>query len=111
MAKNRQRTAAPPPECESDEFPPPENSSTPPVWSRRMWTGKAAIEVAVFTREVTSDNGSFTTYNVTAKRTYKKDDAYHTAAGFRSDDLPTLIQVLSQAYSFIAHQQNKPEAV
>jgi len=110
MAKNRQPAAAPPPECESDEFPSSDNGHAPPIWSRRMWTGGANVEVAVFTREVSSDNGSFTTYNVTAKRTYKKDDEYHTAAGFRSDDLPTLIQVLNQAYGFIAHQQNKPDA-
>lgn len=74
-----------------------------------MWTGTSTIEVAVFAHAIQSDNGTFTVYNVTAKRTYKKDDEYHKASGFRSEDLPTLIQVLSQAYGFIAHQQNKPE--
>lgn len=110
MAKNRQRSAAAPPESPPTESSASAESHAPPIWSRRMWTANGTIEVAIFSREVATDQGSFPAYNVTAKRTYKKNNAYRTAVGFRSDDVPTLIQLLSQAYGYIAHLQNSAEA-
>lgn len=31
----------------------------PPAWNRKLWTGSANVEVAVFEREVQSDGGDF----------------------------------------------------
>lgn len=79
----------------------------PPVWSRRLWTGSANVEVAVFEKEVRSDSGDFTAYNVSAKRVYKQDDEYKPTQGFRGEDVPHLISLLSQAHAYICEQMNK----
>lgn len=86
---------------------PPEPKHDPPVWSRKLWTGSATVEVAVFEKMVKNDNGEFLAYNVSAKRTYKAEDAYKSSQGFRADDLPFLIQLLTQAYSYISEQLNR----
>lgn len=80
---------------------------SPPEWSRRLWTGSANIEVAVFAKEVKGDNGDFVAYNVSAKRTYKEGEEYKSTQGFRSDDVPALVSLLLQAHAYVTDQLNK----
>jgi hypothetical protein len=62
----------------------------------------------VFEKEVNAgEDGSFIAYNVSCKRTYKDGENYKSTQGFRSDDLPFVIQLLTAAYAFILEQQNK----
>lgn len=84
-----------------------EEKGAPPVWSRRTWTGNGSVEVAVFEKEVTSDNGTFTAYSVSVKRTYKDDNGYKDAKGFQGPDLPHLIVLLNAAALFITEEQNR----
>ena len=61
----------------------------------------------MFEKEITSDNGTFVAYNVSAKRTYKDGDSYKSTQGFRGDDIPHLIQLLTQASAFIMEEMNR----
>jgi hypothetical protein len=62
----------------------------------------------VFEKEVPAgENGSFIAYNVSLKRVFKQDAEYKSTQGFRSDDLPFVIQLLGQAYGWINEQQNR----
>ena len=79
---------------------------SPPVWSRKVWTGNGNIEVAVFEKTVQSENGNFQAFNVAAKRTYKQGNEYKDAKGFRYEDLPHLILVLQQAHAFVVDSQH-----
>jgi hypothetical protein len=80
----------------------------PPVWSRRVFTGSATCEAAVFEKTVNEGTeGEFVAYNVSLKRVFKQEDQYKTSAGFRSEDVPFVIQLLTQAYSFICEQNSK----
>lgn len=82
----------------------------PPVWSRKMWTGSANVEVAVFSKVINEGGqGEFTAYNVTARRTWKNDEGYQASASFRSEDCPVLIQLLTQAQAFVTDQLNGRE--
>jgi hypothetical protein len=81
--------------------------ASPPIWSRKVWTGTANVEVAVFEKDVNEGASSFKALNVSVKRVYKDGDTYKTVYGFRADDLPFLIQLLTQAYAFISDQMNK----
>ena len=87
---------------------PPERKNDRPVWSRKRWTGSANIEVAVFEKMVKEGTQEeFMTWNVSAKRTYKDDEGYKSVQGFRSEDVPVLVQLLQQADAFISDQQNR----
>lgn len=56
---------------------------------------------------VNGDNGEFLTHNVSCKRTYKDGDEYKSTQGFRADDLPFVIQLLTAAYAYVLDQQNR----
>jgi len=89
---------------------PSEKKTDRPVWSRKMWTGSANCEVAVFSKIVNEGkDDEFTAYNVSAKRTFKTDEGYQSVQGFRSEDIPVLIQLLTQAQSFITDEMNGRE--
>jgi hypothetical protein len=80
----------------------------PPVFSRRLFTGTATVEVAVFEKEVNAgEDSSFIAYNVSCKRTYKDGENYKSTQGFRADDVPFVIQLLTQAYAWIATKLNE----
>lgn len=78
-----------------------------PIWSRRVWSGSANIEAAVFPKEITGDNGTFTAYNVSLKRTYKADEEYRSTQGFRAEDVPVAIGLLQMAYAVIVDLMNE----
>lgn len=82
----------------------PKNS--PPVWSRKIWTGTGNVECAVFEKTVGDGDNTFTAYNVVLRRTYKQNEEYKSSQSLRSDDVPIAIQLLTQAYAFISHELN-----
>ena len=90
---------------------PPEKKHDRPIWSRKTWTGSANVEVAVFSKVVNEggDDDKFTAYNVSAKRTFKTDEGYQSVQGFRAEDVPVLIQLLTQANAFIVDAMNNRE--
>lgn len=82
--------------------------ASPPVWSRKRWSGTANIEVAVFEKVVNEGkDDEFIAYNVSAKRTYKDDEGYKSVQGFRAEDMGYLIALLQQADAFISEQMNR----
>jgi hypothetical protein len=86
----------------------PEKKNDPPVWSRRAWTGTANVEVACFAKKLKEGTDEeFTAYNVSAKRTWKSDEGYQSVQGFRAEDVPVLIQLLTQCQAFITDAQNE----
>ena len=84
-----------------------ETERKPPVWSRKVFANGATLEVAIFEREIDGRNGKFVTYNVTMKRQYKDGDDYKTTQSFRSDDLPHLALLCSQAYGWVSEQDTR----
>ena len=78
---------------------------SPPVYSRRAWTGSGTVEVAVFERMITSDNGERRVFNIVAKRTWKVGDEYQSSKAFRPEDLLPLALFLQFAYAFITNQR------
>lgn len=86
---------------------PPEK--TKPGWARKVFTGAGSVEVSVWPKQMSSDNGDYMVYNVAAKRTYKENGEYKSVSGFRGEDIAPLIQLLAQAYDFILEEQNARE--
>jgi hypothetical protein len=80
---------------------------SPPVFSRRAWTGTGSVEVAIFDKTITGDNGDFRVFNVLAKRSWKDDEGYQSSNSFRPEDVLPLALFLQEAYSFIASEQAK----
>ena len=73
-----------------------EQAKKTPVWSRKVFTGSATIECAVFENVREDRNGDeFMTYAVLLKRTYKDGDDYKTSASFRAEDMPVVAQLAS----------------
>jgi hypothetical protein len=83
--------------------------ATPPVYSRRYWTGSAALEIAVFSRVVESGSGnSFTSYSTGVKRTYKDDAGeYKETRYLRPEDLLVAAHALGEAFAWITSEQQK----
>ena len=98
-------------EPDNPEKPAPQKQNggeaTPPVYSRRYWTGSANVEVAVFSRQVESGDSSFTAYSTGVKRTYKDGDEYKETRFLRPEDLLVAAHALQQAYAFITSEQQK----
>lgn len=86
----------------------PEKKGSPPVFSRRLWTGSATVEVAVFEKVVNEgQQNEFVAYNCSVKRTWKDGDEFKTTQGFRGEDIPHLVSLLNQAHAFITDQMNR----
>lgn len=80
---------------------------SPPIWSRRKWTGSGNVEVAVFDKMVKGDDGEFRVFTVSAKRSYKDGDEYKSGHWFRPEDVLILALFLQEAASFIASEEAK----
>jgi hypothetical protein len=82
--------------------------ATPPVYSRRYWTGSASVEIAVFSRVVESGTGSFTSYGTAVKRTYKDDSGeYKETRYLRPEDMLVAAHALEQAFAWITSEQQQ----
>jgi hypothetical protein len=84
----------------------PEKKFDPPVWSRRIFTGSGSVECAVFSKMMGEGDQQWETFNASLKRSYKDGDQFKSVSGLRMEDVPVAIQLLSQAYDFIASQNN-----
>jgi hypothetical protein len=111
MAKSsKQPKPSSPPPSETGE---PERNGeerekgSPPVYSRRAWTGTGTVEVAVFERMVESESGDRRVFHVVAKRTWKDGDEYKSSNVFRPEDLLPLSLFLQFAYAFITNENSK----
>jgi hypothetical protein len=89
----------------SHEEPPPKGE--PPVWSRRYRGTGAFLDIAVFQKEMTSDNGSFSVFSIKMVRSYKDGDAWKDTHSLRPEDLPVVSAGLLQAYEFICSEMNR----
>jgi hypothetical protein len=96
-------------ESSLDDFPDDrESSQSPPVYARRYWTGSANLEIAVFPRSVPSQGGgTFQTFGISVKRTYKKGDEYAVSRSYRPEDLAALAAALLHCHAWIADQQSQ----
>lgn len=83
------------------------SEKTAPIFTRRVWTGSANVEVAVFDKLVDGDNGEFRVFNIVARRSWKEGDKYESNNSFRTEDLLPLSLFLQEAYSFVASEQAK----
>lgn len=89
------------------EQKPEKTEKTGPIFTRRVWTGSANVEVAVFDKMVDGDNGEFRVFNIVARRSWKEGDKYESNNTFRPEDLLPLSLFLQEAYSFVASEQAK----
>ena len=97
-------------ESQTGQAPQKQNGgeATPPVYSRRYWTGSASVEIAVFSRVVESGNGSFTSYSSGVKRTYKDENGeYKETRYLRPEDLLVAAHALEQAFAWITSEQQQ----
>jgi len=66
-----------------------------------------SVEVAVWSREVTSGDRSFTVYNATVHASYRdKDGQWQSAKGFRGSQIPVLVYCLQKAHDWILSQRD-----
>lgn len=80
---------------------------SPPVYSKRAWTGSANVEVAVFERMIDGENGERRVFSIAAKRTWKDGEEYKNSNVFRPEDLLPLAFFLQLAYAFITNESSK----
>ena len=85
----------------------PEPVKTKPVASFAASTDRTTrVEVAVWARQVKTDDGEFTQYSFTMKRTWRDQAGSYKESGFyRAHDWAVLTTLLSQAHSFIVWQR------
>lgn len=87
---------------------PEKEKAAPPIWSRRLWTGSANVEVSVFSKIVNEGTqNAFQVFSVAPKRSFKDDDGYKSTTSFRPEDLATLASLILQAHAFITEQVNR----
>ena len=75
---------------------------SPPVYSRKYWTGAGVVEVAVF--ENTNDDR--TEYSTTLRKTYKDGDDYKESKSFFPQELPLVAAALNAAFAAIADMKD-----
>ncbi len=69
---------------------------------------QTSLEAAIWKNEQEGNEGSFTTWNVTIKRSYRTDSGeWKVNANYRPHDLPVLQHALNQAYAWIMEQRNR----
>ena len=67
---------------------------SPPVFSRKYWTGSGVCEIAVFE----NTDGDRVEYSVTCKKTYKDGDEYKESKSFFQQELPLVAAALNDAF-------------
>jgi hypothetical protein len=78
-----------------------------PVWSRRYWTGKGNVEVAVWSRMVEQNGDEREVFSATLKKTYKDGDEYKESSSFWPEELPLIACALQEAFGFISETLNR----
>jgi hypothetical protein len=107
-----QPQAAPPaapqaqPEQPSSSAAEPQTEKKPPVFTWSHPTGSGRIEVAVWDKVVSTDNGEKTLYHVTCQRSYRKQEGgYENTGIFWPTDLLVLAHGLQVAFDRIKDLQ------
>jgi len=77
-----------------------------PVWSRRYWTGKATVEVSVWSHTREGENGDREVFSTTLKKTYKDGDEYKESDSFFPEELPLVAAALQEAFHYISEVQH-----
>jgi hypothetical protein len=78
------------------------NEKPAPVWSRRYWTGKANVEVAVWSNVIEQNGDDREVFSASLKKTYKDGDDYKESGSFFPEELPLVAFALQEAFSFIS---------
>lgn len=88
--------------------PPKEEAKRPVMsWGPYPTDRNTSLEIATWANEIQGDDTTFTTYNVTVKRSYRADSGeWKQNQNFRPHDIPVLIHALNQAYSWILEEKN-----
>lgn len=83
-----------------------------PVFTRRMFTGSATVEAAVWPTTVGSGDSERETFNVTVQRSYKDPDTndYKRTQSFWPQELPALALCVQDCALWIAEQDRKRQA-
>ena len=66
-----------------------------------------SIEVAVWENELQGDNGTYSVYNLSVKRSYRDEGGNWKSSGtYRPHDVPVLQHALAKAYDWIMEKKN-----
>jgi len=72
--------------------------------------GGVYIEASIWPKEITIEDKAVTVYNVTSRKSYKKDDgSYGNTQFFRGSEIPIVVHVLELAARFILNQRTDEE--
>ncbi len=83
------------------------NRGAPPVWSKRIWTGSAMIEVAIYRHFVQGTFQELAVYTTAAKRSWKDGDQQKESRSFRPEDLLPLGRLLGEAFDYVSDQRRE----
>lgn len=86
-----------------------------PVFVRRVFTGTASVEVAVFEKMIDGEQGPYRVFNCVCKRSWKNpkkvipkgEKKYLSSNSFRAEDLAPLSIFVAEAFSFISNMNTK----
>lgn len=78
-----------------------------PLWSRRYWTGKGNVEVAVWSNMIQQDGDEREVFSATIKKTYKDGEEYKESGSFFPEELPLVAFALQEAFGFISETQHR----
>ena len=93
--------------------PPAEEPKARPVMSFGPYPTdrNTSIEAAVWQNEIESGDSTFTTFNVTIKRSYRTEGGEWKAnQNYRPHDLPVLVHALQKCHDFILEKKNPANA-
>jgi hypothetical protein len=80
----------------------PEEKS-PPVFTRKVFTGTGNVEVAVWERE----HEDRKVFSVTVRRTWKSEDKWHSSETLRPEDILPAAHFLTDAFAFLVEQNGR----
>jgi hypothetical protein len=78
-----------------------------PAWSRRYWTGKGNVEVAVWSKIIEQDGNDREVFSATVKKTYKDGEEYKESGSLFPEELPLVAFAIQEAFSFISETQHR----
>ena len=78
-----------------------------PIWSRRYWTGRGNVEVAVWSNMIEQDGNDREVFSATIKKTYKDGEEYKESGSFFPEELSLVAFALQEAFSFISETPHR----
>ncbi len=97
-------------QAQPDQPPPsaaePQTDKKPPVYTWSHPTGSGRLEIAVWQKTVSTDNGDKVVYHVTCQRSYRKPDGgYENTNTYWPTDLLVLAYGLGEVFRRIKEMQ------